>query len=207
MAKAGVKVKLNMNRIMTKVRKKFMGRRYRDQALKKAERHFKKTHAKLIEEFEKHPVTQELKQGPFGGNPSRTLGGYGNLYSFIGFHGEDPTAIVSAVLKSDTKIDRRTGAAKKKGKNMMEYNFKVTLPNMGTLESMTPMPWENGRSWLRGIERGISGFGFYMNKMGGRSGGGFQSYNQVRAGGFRNVKYLTEIFSNFKKNLKTKAEK
>jgi hypothetical protein len=182
-----------------------MGRKYRDQAIKKAEKHFKKAHDKLIKDFEKHPVTKELKAGPFGGNPSRTLGGYGNLYSFIGFQGGDPTEIVSTVLKNDTKIDRRTGAAKKKGK-MIEYNFKVKLPDMSTLEAMTPMPWENGRSWLRGIERGISGFGFYMNKMGGRSGGGFQTYNQIRGGGFRNVKYLTEIFNNFKKNLKEKGE-
>ena len=207
MAEAGVKVKLNMNGIMAKVQKKFMGRKYRDQAIKKAEKHFKKAHNKLIKEFEKHPVTKELKAGPFGGNPSRTLGGYGNLYSFIGFQGGDPTEIVSAILKSDTKIDRRTGAAKKKGKNTMEYNFRVKFPDMGQIEAMTPMPWENGRSWVRGIERGISGFGFYMNKMGGRSGGGFQTYNQIRGGGFRNVKYLTEIFSNFKKNLKTKDEK
>ena len=207
MAEAGVKVKVNMRRIMTKVQKKFMGRKYRDQALKKAERHFKKAHLKLMEEFEKHPVTKELKQGAFGGNPSGTLGGYGNLYSFIGFQTGDPTEIVSAILKSDTKIDRRTGAAKRKGKNMMEYKFRIKLPNMGTIEAMTPMPWENGRSWVRGVERGISGFGFYMNKMGGRSGGGFQTYNQIRGGGFRNVKYLTEIFSNFKKNLKAKEEK
>ena len=124
MAEAGVKVKVNMRGIMAKVQKKLMGRKYRDQALKRAERHFKKAHVKLMEEFEKHPVTKELRQGPFGGNPSRTLGGYGNLYSFIGFQGEDPTAIVSAVLKSSTKLDRRTGAAKKKGK-MIEYNFKI----------------------------------------------------------------------------------
>jgi hypothetical protein len=206
MAEAGVKVKVNMNSVMAKVQKKFMGRKYRDQALKKAERHFKKAHNKLIKEFEKHPVTKELKQGPFGGNPSRTLGGYGNLYSFIGFQAGDPTEIVSAILKSDTKIDRRTGAAKKKGK-VIEYKFRIKLPDMGTIEAMTPMPWENGRSWVRGVERGISGFGFYMNKMGGRSGGGFQTYNQVRGGGFRNVKYLSEIFSNFKKNLKMKDEK
>ena len=206
MAEAGVKVKVNMRGIMAKVQKKFMGRKYRDQALKKAERQFKKAHGKLIEAFEKHPVTKELRQGPFGGNPSRTLGGYGNLYSFIGFHGEDPTAIVLAVLKSNTKLDRRTGAAKKMGK-MIEYKFRVKLPDMGTIEAMTPMPWENGRSWVRGVERGISGFGYYMNRAGGRSGGGFQTYNNIRGGGFRNVKYLTEIFSNFKKNLRTKGEK
>ena len=44
MAEAGVKVKLNMNGIMAKVQKKFMGRKYRDQAIKKAENHFNKKH-------------------------------------------------------------------------------------------------------------------------------------------------------------------
>ena len=90
-------------------------------------------------------------------------------------------------------------------KSTIEYKFKVGLVDMSILETMTPMPWENGRSWLRGIERGISGFGAYMyGKGGGRSGSAFQTQTQIRSGGFRNVKYMSEILKKFVKDLKRK---
>ena len=40
----------------------------------------------LIKQFESHPVTKEISGGSSSSNVSGTLGGYGNLFSFIGFH-------------------------------------------------------------------------------------------------------------------------
>jgi hypothetical protein len=76
-----------------------------------------------------------------------------------------------------------------------------------SIEQKTPLPWEGGRSWVRGIERGISGLGYYLS---GRfktpepsqSGGGIQSEYKVRAGAFTTVKYLSEILKNLKEKLK-----
>ena len=53
-----------------------------------------------LADFDRHPVTKELKQGADGANISGTLGGVGNLFSFIGFYSADrPTDQVREVLK------------------------------------------------------------------------------------------------------------
>ena len=51
-----------------------------------AQRRFNRAKTEMISEFESHAVTQEIEAGPEGKNSSSTLGGYGNLYSFIGFY-------------------------------------------------------------------------------------------------------------------------
>ena len=52
-----------------------------------------------------HPVTQEIESGPNGYNQSGTLGGYGNLFSYIGFEeGMSPTEPLRRVLKKILKI-------------------------------------------------------------------------------------------------------
>ena len=44
----------------------------------------------LLAAFEEHPVTKEIDAGPGSNNSSGTLGGYGNLFTFIGFErGQD----------------------------------------------------------------------------------------------------------------------
>jgi hypothetical protein len=65
------------------------------------------------------------------------------------------------------------------------------------------MPWQEGRSWAEGIERGISGLGNYINKSSSssRSSQGVQVKNRIRGGQFRNTKYLSSIINNFKKNV------
>ena len=42
-----------------------------------------KAHARLVDEFVNHPVTKEIEGGVTASNQSGTLGGYGNLFSFI----------------------------------------------------------------------------------------------------------------------------
>jgi hypothetical protein len=60
------------------------------------------------------------------------------------------------------------------------------------------MPWARGRSWLLGIERGISGFSFFVSKaLSGRSGGGVQSSEKVSSGTFRNTSYFSRMYSAF----------
>ena len=43
----------------------------------------------FLDEFENHPVTAEILGGESSSNLSGTLGGYGNLFSFIGFDSSD----------------------------------------------------------------------------------------------------------------------
>ena len=49
------------------------------------QRRFNAAHKKLLNEFETHPVTREIEGGPDATNTSGTLGGSGNLFSFLGF--------------------------------------------------------------------------------------------------------------------------
>ena len=76
---------------------------------------------------------------------------------------------------------------------------------MKNISSATPMPWEVGRSWVRSIERGISGFGYYMNTMTrrfSRSGAGIQVDRRLRSGGYVPRKYMSQILRNLDRNLR-----
>ena len=118
-------------------------------------REFEIIKAKMILDFNSHPVTREIEGGPNASNASGTLGGYGNLFSFIGFpSGADPIGPVRSRLMQTTirKIKFSNG--------IME--FMTTEPTREEVFSITPLPWANGRSWLDGIETGISGLGAYL---------------------------------------------
>lgn len=110
----------------------------------------------LINNFLQHPVTKELMQGELASNISGTLGGYGNLFSFIGFEqGYDP---IDPILSLFNNIDFQIIS--------LEQSVKISVLNFPTQEdvwSVTPMPWMEGqRSWARGIESGISGLNYYV---------------------------------------------
>ena len=155
----------------------------------------------MLQEFDRHPVTQEIKEGPTAYNDSETLNGYGNLFSFIGFEeGSDPTELLRAILYADTTYNQ---TQYKNG----QWLFRVKIPARSVIKDATEMPWEQGNSWAEGIEEGISGLSHYMYKHwdNGLSKEGFQlpwenqSYLE-----FHPRMYLTEILENFRKDLKDK---
>ena len=181
-------------------------------ARNKAKRVFEREKEIFINNFESHPVSREIQDGPHGDNISHTLAGYGNLFSFIGFApGSTPVADVSHMLRLLTKFKKIK--ANRGLKNTIEIT--LSIPTLSDFQVTTPMPWESGRSWVVGIERGISGFGSYMYKKTygneySRSGPAFQvkkppgydSPQEIRAGSFRNVKYMSNLIIEFYKNLK-----
>jgi len=156
----------------------------------------------FIEQFEEHPVTKEIQNGPEASNESGTLNGQGNLFSFIGFErGSNPIAPVASFLKNAFQIKKLKTEI---GKSKIIINYKVSYPTQKELDILTPMPWEPGNSWLINIEKGISGFSNYINKRfsKSRSGTGVQSEENVRSGAFKPTKYMSEIVSNFLKSVK-----
>jgi hypothetical protein len=159
----------------------------------------------LLKDFDRHPVTLELKGGPNASNISRSLpGGYGNLFSFIGFdQGESPTEVVRDALET-VKMQGR--GRKGHSGDKAFYSFRVKYPTLEQVKTVTPMPWEAGLSWLARIEKGISGFGYYMNTAWspGRSGKGAQVDNKIRSGGYSPVSYYSGIINRFKKGMKKK---
>ena len=58
-----------------------------------------KKQERLVKNFLTNKITIELKAGPTASNTSGILGGYGNLFSFIGFDaGTDPTDIIEKIF-------------------------------------------------------------------------------------------------------------
>ncbi len=152
----------------------------------------------MISEFLDHDVTKEIKAGPESQNISNTLGGYGNLFSYIGFYeGEDPTDPITELLeKTNIQFSRLIdgGAV-----------WNIYMPAKEDIWEVTPMPWAEGRSWAKGIETGISGLGEYFYTIrrempNSRSGSGLQLKSKLRRKNrFKNVKYITDLLKKYEK--------
>jgi len=158
------------------------------------EEKFKSTKDAMIKDFYALPITQEIMAGPSATNTSGTLGGYGNLFSFIGFSQTDaPIAPIIALLK-DTNF-KLTGLTPRGTMKMI-----VELPSKEDIFSATPLPWAPGISWAQRMEVGLSGLGLYLNKpsASSRSGGGIQTDNLIRSGRFSNSPYISAFLKKWK---------
>ena len=159
---------------------------------------FTKEKNKFINEYENHPVTQELKSGPTASNISNTLGGYGNLYSYIGFPvGFDPTQNVSFLLRTIKLF--KTVQLKKE-----TFSLKALIPSTNDFSKASRMPWESGRSWLFDIEKGISGLSEYLygNFEASRSGKGIQ-VKKYTDKIFRPIPYFRFLYDKFLVRIKS----
>jgi hypothetical protein len=155
-----------------------------------------------INEIQDHPVSKELNSGPDGENISNTLNGKENLFAFIGFDSQDePVNDLTNLIKQNTFLDKKSIFDRK----TFQLKFNVFTPSLDEIKSQTPLPFERGRSWVKGVEDGISGFGYYVYGLvfpSSRSGRGIQSKNKVRVAAYRPVRYMTELYTKFIKNLK-----
>lgn len=170
-----------------------------NQARKIIQNQFKNIHSKLMNEFESHPVTRELRNGASSPNYSQTLP-EGNLFGFIGFTlGEDPISDIERILENTDIFIKN----KKMGQFGFIWTYIVTSPSMSDLHRSTPMPWANGSSWLRELEgRGIPNIGQYMHKRSpaSRSGAGVQNKNRPEGGRIK-IPYIKELLKKFEINL------
>jgi hypothetical protein len=139
------KAKSDLNKILNKrINEKLMSLKEKAEDLKD----------RMIDDFFNHPVTREIDEGPNAGNTTGSLTGYGNLFSFIGFEfGTDPIAPITTLLYK-TQIDVITTSS--------SSYLRVKLPTPEDVWAITPMPWQEGRSWAKGIESGISGLNHYL---------------------------------------------
>ncbi len=154
------KIKIDKAKFKKQVAKGLTSQVVKDAAFRKAQIALSKVKAVTIQEFESHPVTKEISEGENATNKSGTLGGVtGNLYSFIGFYdGDDPTRQIRSYLVDKIRVFKSSRFVKYQTSGY--YNFRVNAPSSKQIEELTPLPFERGQSWVRGIERGISGFGF-----------------------------------------------
>ena len=186
--------KLDINKIRGKA---LSSKKAKDKAFEKAEKKVQVEKSRLIDAFDNHEVTKEIAAGPKASNTGGTLGGYGNLFSFIGFDaGSDPITPVKEVLN---EIE-----AKNIKLNGDQYSVSVKYPSQNEISKVTPLPFENGKSWAIGVEKGISGFTqyIYTKFLDGKSKEGLQSDKRSNSGSFKKQDYLNSLLQDFIKNIK-----
>ncbi len=155
---------------------------------------------KLIKDFHNHSITKEINSGVSGSNSSGTLGGYGNLFSFIGFeNGDNPMVAVDNLLKEKLVVRVRS---------VGNGRFKISILNAPSKEEiyrLTPLPWADGASWAEGMEKGISNLGSFLYtkkpSANSRSGRGLQLNKQLRGSSFRTTPYVSKIMDEFLKGI------
>ena len=152
-----------------------------------------------IDEIKSHAISIELSNGQDAQNISNTLDGDGNLYSFIGFdEGSKPVEDLIDAVRDNTNIKKIFAK-----NNIIRY--QVSSPSLEELYSMTPMPFERGLSWLKGIEKGISGFGYYLYGRAfpnSRSGRAIQSNNRIRKLNYKPKDYFNSLYNKFIESFK-----
>ena len=177
----------------------------KEQVYSLVEEYVEKNKQNMLDEFENHPVTKEIDAGPEASNISNTLDGQGNLFSYIGFNeNAKPTEIIREIL-NDVNI-KNDPTVSSVGKNL-KVSFPISGPTLNEIESATPMPFEGGKSWVRGIEKGISGFSHYIFRKfikNSRSGTAIQSESEIRSGFFKPTSYLSYILRRFNSKINGK---
>ena len=198
-------MKLKVNQKSVKEKLRAPNKKMEQAAAAAATKQINGARDQMLAEFDNHPVTKEIQGGVGSSNISGTLGGYGNLFSFVGFDkGSNPIEFLRNLIVSGISLTKKP-FAKREGM----YFFRVEIPTMRSLESETPLPYEKSRSWLKGIERGISGIGYFIftkgNSSSSRSGGGLQTDKKIRGGvKFANMPYLSRMLQKFYKKAKIK---
>mgnify|MGYP003652855324 CR=1 FL=1 len=169
-------------------------RRFIEPKLEKKQEH-------LVKKFKVHPITIEIDGGPTASNSSGTLGGYGNLFSFIGFgSGDEPTDIIKKIFSEKIRFKvKRKGSSGK-------YTIVFFIPSLEEIYALTPLPWATGQSWVDGVEKGMSNVGSYLYSATGfsssRSRTGIQAESKTSGVSFKNTPYVAKLIENFKKTLK-----
>lgn len=172
-------------------------KQYQAELKKIIKEQFEERKEALVENFTNHPVTKEIsaEESP---NISNTLGGYGNLFGFLGFdQGSDPIYPVQETLKEKTKLDH---ISIKTSTDSVLVRYSV--PDLDDFNSSAQLEWD-ATNWVKGIERGISGFQNFMAKAAGKSGQGIQTKGSIKpftggANRFRNTKYMSDLINKFK---------
>ena len=201
MAIKNVKVTINKEDLLGELGKGRNSRVTNSLVEESVEESVEKSRKEMLMDFEQHPVTKEIDAGPNSSNLSGTLNGYGNLFSFIGFQkGSSPTSVVKNTLSKPIKLKVKK-ALFRRGKFVVETDF----PNKEEIENSAQIPWATGLSWMKGIEKGISGLGQFLYKSKGssvsRSGKGIQTKANLNRK-FVTTTYFSKIYKDFINRIK-----
>lgn len=175
----------------------------------KIEKAFNERKQEMIQEFESHPVTKELSEGPQASSSYIKTAKGGNLYSLIGFNaGENPTEAIREILEKDVRLNLSQVTREVKT-NSIVFKTPVRSPSLGEFNNKiagaVPLEWTS-RSFTDLIEKGITGFGSYLfdnlrRFKTSRSGPAIQIDSQMRSGSAPRIRYISEILANFRRSI------
>jgi hypothetical protein len=198
---ASFKVRIDKASLMSELSNTENSKSMRTLLEQSVEARVEKSKKEMANDFANHPVTKELDNGPSSSNISNTLGGYGNLFSFIGFNSqEQPVTQIKNELQKPVKIKARKSIF-----SNGRFKVETNIPTQESLEESGKIPWSTGLSWLKGIEEGISGLGFFIFKKEGGLSSRSKTGVQTKANKGRQFKptlYLTKIYKDFFDNIK-----
>ena len=161
----------------------------------------------FLVDLSNHKVSKEIEAGPSAKNSTGSLGGIGNLFSFIGFKREDtPIAFLKNLFSA------KAGVRKIKLESISRGRFIITtnIPSKEEVFEKTPLEWEKGRSWLDAVEKGMSGLGQYRfgipreEMWKSRSRHALQGKEELRSGNYRRMDYFSKLYNKFLKQFYTK---
>tara|TARA_Y100001938_G_scaffold150229_1_gene240217 strand:- start:3280 stop:3903 length:624 start_codon:yes stop_codon:yes gene_type:complete len=201
-------VRINKNQLNKTLKSTLSKKKARELAYNEAVEKANKAKKETLSKFNKHPVTEEIEAGASAPNISGTVSPEGNLFSFIGFKaGSNPIEVLRQYLKLKGRVYKNSKMVK--GENRVNYVFRVDGPDKTVAENLTPLPFEKGLSWVRGIEKGISNIGNYIFRetQKGRSKMGIQAKGNKKqarpAAFFTPTTYFSAIIDSFKESLKS----
>jgi hypothetical protein len=157
---------------------------------------------KALKELNTHVVTQELEKGPSGGGSS-LLGGRGNFFGFLGFNeGDQPVTIIREAFRNSVKVRNTKGKLKKLSATSFTWDFDIDILSPADIYKETPLEWSS-RSWVRGVEKGITNATktVFLDSDRSRSGVALQTNTNIGFINFRRTPYVTEILDKLRKQL------
>lgn len=174
-----------------------------------AQSKFTAARADLIEDFETHEVSKEIKEGP-NADKSQFIS-KGGLFSALGFYaGSDPVGNVSEILRTNIILDKSPVKTEVFPRKLeFRYTFKVETPTLAEIKAAAPLDWTS-RSWIKEIEEGISNLTLYIfsrklsKKANSRSGTGLQIKNKTTESAVYHppTSYLTQMLKKFKERIR-----
>ena len=194
-----VKGKITINQVTKKAfsnSKVFQNLAY-GAAKKKAER----LQNEALKELNEHQVTKELEKGPSSGGSS-LLGGRGNFFGFLGFHrGQQPVEIIRDSFQI-IGVKNKKGKLKKLSQTSFVWEFDINIPSSADIYRKTPLEWSS-RSWVKGVEKGISNATktVFLDSDRSRSGVALQTNTNIGFINFSPTPYVTEILDKLRKQL------
>jgi hypothetical protein len=195
--------KLNLNNLLKKYNfkeSKSLQRAAYNAAVKKAN----KIKKEALSELNQHVVTKEIESGP-NAMGSSLLGGRGSLFGFLGFDkGAQPVEILRSTFDRMFTVDKNQGVLKKISGTRFSLEYRVSnVPTITEIHAITPLPWTT-KSWVKGIERGISNYTntIFKDSENSRSGVAIQSRQKINFIKFNPTPYVSKILDNARKKFR-----